>query len=120
MRLQPVRISDRFKSKAKGRFHRLATERLKEYMIKGFMMDDECLKNVGGGNCWKGFLERIRNIRFFEKAMQHHPMLMSDYVEHLNNVLKSTGEELLTDSGKVSHLQAMEKEKQNKGIIDCS
>lgn len=37
---------------------------------------------------------------------------MSDYVEHLDNVLKSTGEELLMDSGKVSHMQAIEKAKQ--------
>lgn len=44
--------------------------------------------------------------------MRHHPMHMSDYVEHLDNVLKSTGEELLRDAGKVSHLQAMEKAKQ--------
>lgn len=46
------------------------------------------------------------------QAMRHHPMHMSDYVEHLDNVLKSTGKELLMDSGKVSHLQAMEKAKQ--------
>lgn len=44
--------------------------------------------------------------------MRHRPMHMSDYVEHLDNVLKSIGEELLMDSGKVSHLQAMEKAKQ--------
>lgn len=43
------------------------------------------------------------------QAMRHRPMYMSDYVEHLDNVLKSTGEELLTDSGKISHAQAMER-----------
>ena len=43
------------------------------------------------------------------QAMRHNPMYMSDYVEHLDNVLKSTGEKLLTDSGKVSHAQAMAK-----------
>lgn len=34
-------------------FRRWATERLKEYMIKGFTMDDERLKQLGGGNYWK-------------------------------------------------------------------
>lgn len=43
--------------------------------------------------------------------MRHNPMYMSDYVEHLDNVLKSTGEKLLTDAGKVSHAQAIGKAK---------
>ena len=42
---------------------------LKEYMIKGFTMDDERLKNLGGGNYWKELLERIRDIRSSEKIM---------------------------------------------------
>ena len=46
------------------------------------------------------------------QAMRHNPMYMSDYVEHLDGVLKGTGEKLLTDAGKVSHTQAMEKAKQ--------
>ncbi len=46
------------------------------------------------------------------QAMRHNPMYMSDYVEHLDNVLKTTGENLLTDVGKVSHNQAIEKAKQ--------
>ena len=39
--------------------------------------------------------------------MRHHPMYMSDYVEHLDNVLKATGEQLLEGSGSVSHAQAL-------------
>ena len=50
-------------------FRRWATERLKEYMIKGFTMDDERLKNLGGGNYWKELLDRIRDIRSSEKVM---------------------------------------------------
>lgn len=209
-----ISLGYRVKSLTATRFRRWATERLKEYMLKGFTMDDERLKNLGGGNYWKELLDRIRDIRSSEKvmyrqvldlyatsidynpksvesiaffkmvqnklhyathghtaaeviyeradankpfmglttlqgdfptakdigiaknylsedelkilnrivsgyfdfaevqAMRHHPMHMSDYVEHLDNVLKSTGEELLMDSGKVSHLQAMEKAKQ--------
>ena len=45
------------------------------------------------------------------QAMRHNPMYMSDYVDHLNNLLKATGENLLTDAGKVSHAQALEKAK---------
>ena len=44
--------------------------------------------------------------------MRHNSMYMSDYVEHLDNVLKVTGENLLTGTGKASHTQAIEKAKQ--------
>jgi hypothetical protein len=51
------------------RFRQWATLRLKEYIIKGFTMDDERLKNLGGGNYWKELLDRIRDIRSSEKVM---------------------------------------------------
>ena len=209
-----ISLGYRVKSITATKFRRWATERLKEYMIKGFTIDDERLKNLGGGNYWKELLDRIRDIRSSEKvmyrqvldlyatsvdydpkssesiaffkmvqnklhyaahghtaaeviyeradadkpfmgltafsgdfptakdigiaknylsadelkilngivsgyfdfaevqAMRHNPMYMSDYVEHLDNVLKATGENLLTDAGKVSHQQALEKAKQ--------
>ncbi len=208
-----ISLGYRVKSIVATNFRRWATERLKEYMIKGFTMDDERLKNLGGGNYWKELLDRIRDIRSSEKvmyrqvldlyatsvdynpkssesiaffkmvqnklhyaahghtaaeviyeradadkpfmgltafsgdfptakdigvaknyltedelkvlnnivsgyfdfaeiqAMRHNPMYMSDYVDHLNNLLKATGENLLTDAGKVSHAQALEKAK---------
>jgi len=208
-----ISLGYRVKSKIATNFRRWATERLKEYMIKGFAMDDERLKNLGGGNYWKELLDRIRDIRSSEKvmyrqvldlyatsvdydpkssesiaffkmvqnklhyaahghtaseviyeradakkpfmgltsfsgdfptekdigiaknylsedelkilngivsgyfdfaevqAMRHNPMYMSDYVEHLDNVLKTTGEKLLTDAGKISHTQAIDKAK---------
>lgn len=208
-----ISLGYRVKSKIATNFRKWATERLKEYMIKGFTMDDERLKNLGGGNYWKELLDRIRDIRSSEKvmyrqvldlyatsvdydpksaesiaffkmvqnklhyaahghtaaeviyeradaekpfmglttfsgdfptakdiviaknylsedelkilnnivsgyfdfaevqAMRHNPMYMSDYVEHLDNVLKTTGEKLLIGSGKVSHSQAIEKAK---------
>lgn len=43
------------------------------------------------------------------QAMKHKPMYMSDYVETLDNILKSTGEDVLKDAGKISHKKAMEK-----------
>ena len=206
-----ISLGYRVKSLIATQFRRWATERLKEYMIKGFTMDDDRLKGLGGGNYWKELLDRIRDIRSSEKvmyrqvldlyatsvdynpkssesiaffkmvqnklhyaahghtaaeviyeranaeqpfmglknflgdfptlkdigiaknylneeelkilnnivsgyfdfaeiqAMRHHPMYMSDYVEHLDNVLKTTGEKLLQGAGTVSHVQAMEK-----------
>ena len=206
-----ISLGYRVKSKIATNFRRWATERLKEYMIKGFTMDDERLKNLGGGNYWKELLDRIRDIRSSEKvmyrqvldlyatsvdydpkssesiaffkmvqnklhyavhghtaaeviyeradasqpfmglqsfsgdfltlkdigiaknylndeelkilnnivsgyfdfaeiqAMRHHPMYMSDYVEHLDNVLKTTGGKVLQGAGTISHAQAIEK-----------
>ena len=178
-----ISLGYRVKSKNATNFRRWATERLKEYMIKGFTMDDERLKNLGAGNYWKELLDRIRDIRSSEKvmyrqvldlyatsvdydpkssesiaffkmvqnklhyaahghtaaeviyeradasqpfmglnnivsgyfdfaeiqAMRHHPMYMSDYVEHLDNVLKTTGEKVLQGAGTISHAQAIEK-----------
>jgi hypothetical protein len=206
-----ISLGYRVKSIVATKFRRWATERLKEYLIKGFTMDDDRLKNLGGGNYWKELLDRIRDIRSSEKvmyrqvldlyatsvdydpkssesivffkmvqnklhyaahghtaaeviyeradadkpfmgltsfsgdfptakdigiaknylseeelkilngivsgyfdfaevqAMRHNPMHMSDYVEHLDNVLKATGEKLLEGGGSVSHAQAMTK-----------
>ena len=208
-----ISLGYRVKSLIATQFRRWATERLKEYMIKGFTMDDERLKNLGGGNYWRELLERIRDIRSSEKVMyrqvldlyatsvdynprsaesvaffkmvqnklhyaahghtaaeviyeradadkpfmglttfsgdfptakdigiaknylteeelrvlnqmvsgyfdfaevqaiRHRPMYMSDYVEQLDNILRATGEEVLTRAGKISHAQAMEKAK---------
>lgn len=208
-----ISLGYRVKSLIATQFRRWATERLKEYMIKGFTMDDERLKNLGGGNYWRELLERIRDICSSEKVMyrqvldlyatsvdynprsaesvaffkmvqnklhyaahghtaaeviyeradadkpfmglttfsgdfptakdigiaknylteeelrvlnqmvsgyfdfaevqaiRHRPMYMSDYVEQLDNILRATGEEVLTHAGKISHAQAMEKAK---------
>ena len=206
-----ISLGYRVKSMIATNFRRWATERLKEYMVKGFTMDDERLKNLGGGNYWKELLDRIRDIRSSEKVMyrqvldlyatsvdydpksaesvaffkmvqnklhyaahghtaaeviyeradadkpfmgltafsgdfptakdigiaknylseeelrilngivsgyfdfaeiqaiRHRPMHMSDYVEHLDSILSSTGEQVLIGAGEVSHKQAMDK-----------
>ena len=49
-------------------FRNYASNVLKEYLIKGFAMDDERLKNLGGGNYFKELLDRIRDIRSREKV----------------------------------------------------
>lgn len=220
-----ISLGYRIKSRIATNFRRWATERLKEYMIKGFTMDDERLKQLGGGNYWKELLDRIRDIRSSEKvmyrqvldlyatsvdynpksaesiaffklvqnklhyaahghtaaeviyeradankpfmglqtfsgdfpikkdigiaknyldenelkvlnnivsgyfdfaeiqAMRRNPMYMSDYVEHLDNILKATGEKVLEGVGSISHAQALEKaneEYQKYQIINLS
>ena len=206
-----ISLGYRIKSRIATHFRRWATERLKEYMIKGFVLDDKRLKELGGGDYWKELLERIRDIRSSEKvmyrqvldlyatsidydpkssesvaffkmvqnklhfaahghtaaeviyerananapfmglttfsgemptaqdivvaknyltekelkilnnlvagyfdfaevqAMKHNPMYMSDYVEHLDRILSSMGEQVLMGPGKVSHAKAVEK-----------
>lgn len=64
-----ISLGYRIRSKVATHFRRWATERLKEYMIKGFTMDDERLKSLGGGSYWKELLDRIRDIRSSEKVM---------------------------------------------------
>ena len=209
-----ISLGYRIKSSTATKFRRWATERLKEYMIKGFTMDDERLKGNGGGNYWKELLDRIRDIRSSEKvlyrqvldlyatsvdydphseqsvlffkivqnklhyaahghtaaeviyeranaekpfmgltsfkgelpslkdigvaknylnenelkilntlvsgyfdlaeinAIEHKPMYMSDYVEQLDAVLSSGNRKLLSNSGKVSHDEAIKKAKE--------
>ena len=64
-----ISVGYRVKSIQGTRFRQWATNRLKEYIVKGFTMDDERMKNLGGGNYWKELLDRIRDIRSSEKVM---------------------------------------------------
>ena len=50
-------------------FRQYASTVLKEYLQKGFALNDERLKKLGGGNYWKELLDRIRDIRSSEKVM---------------------------------------------------
>ncbi len=50
-------------------FRRYASTVLKEYLEKGFALNDDRLKNLGGGSYWKELLDRIRDIRSSEKVM---------------------------------------------------
>lgn len=64
-----ISLGYRIRSKVATNFRKWATERLKEYIIKGFTMDDERLKGNGGGNYWKELLARIKDIRSSEKVL---------------------------------------------------
>jgi hypothetical protein len=62
-------IGYRVRSPRGVQFRRWASTVLKEYLEKGFALNDERLKNLGGGNYWKELLDRIRDIRSSEKVM---------------------------------------------------
>lgn len=64
-----ISLGYRVKSAVATQFRIWATARLKEYMIKGFALDDERLKGSGGGQYWKELLDRIRDIRSSEKVL---------------------------------------------------
>ena len=64
-----ISLGYRIKSKIATQFRQWATKHLNEYIRKGFTMDDERLKQAGGGDYWKELLARIRDIRSSEKVM---------------------------------------------------
>ena len=64
-----ISVGYRVNSLQATHFRRWATERLKEYLIKGFAMDDKRLKEMGGGGYWYELLNRIRDIRSSEKVL---------------------------------------------------
>lgn len=64
-----ISLGYRVKSVIATNFRKWATERIREYIIKGFTMNDDKLKELGGGNYWKELLDRIRDIRSSEKVM---------------------------------------------------
>lgn len=63
-----ISVGYRVKSVRGTQFRQWATQRLHEYIRKGFVMDDERMKNLGGGGYWKELLQRIRDIRASEKV----------------------------------------------------
>ena len=63
-----ISVGYRVKSQQGTRFRQWATARLREYIVKGFTMNDELLKQGGRGNYFDELLERIRDIRSSEKV----------------------------------------------------
>lgn len=61
-------VGYRVRSAQGTQFRQWATAHLSEYLVKGFTMDDERLKNLGGGSYWRELLDRIRDIRASEKV----------------------------------------------------
>ena len=87
-----ISIGYRVKSRVATNFRQWATARLREYIVKGFTMDDERLKGTGGGSYWKELLERIRDIRSSEKVLYRQVLDLYatsiDYDPHSQESLK--------------------------------
>ena len=64
-----IAVGFRVKSDRGTEFRKWATERLKEYIVQGFTINDEFLKNNGGGQYWYNLLNKIRDIRSSEKVL---------------------------------------------------
>ena len=64
-----IALGYRVRSIIATRFRQWATQRLREYIVKGFTLDDDRLKQLGGGGYWKELLARIRDIRATEKVL---------------------------------------------------
>ena len=64
-----ISVGYRVKSKEGVRFRKWATQRIKEYIIKGYTLDDEKLKNLGGGTYFYELLNRIKDIRSSKKVL---------------------------------------------------
>ena len=64
-----ISVGYRVKSLEGVRFRKWATARIKEYIIKGYTMDDERLKNLGGGKYFYELINRIKDIRSSEKVL---------------------------------------------------
>ncbi len=82
-----------------------ATKVLKEYIVKGFAMNDDLLKRAGGGNYFDELLARIRDIRSSEKVFYrkvHRPMYMKDWINILDDFLRISQKDILTHAGKIS------------------
>lgn len=79
-------IGYRVRSPRGVQFRKYASIVLKEYLIKGFAMDDNRLKNFGGGNYFKELLERIRDIRSSEKVFYRQVLdLFSTSIDYDKN-----------------------------------
>ena len=64
-----ISLGYRVKSHVATRFRIWATARLRDYIVKGFTIDSDRLKNLGGGNYWKELLDEIRDIRSSERML---------------------------------------------------
>jgi len=131
-----ISVGYRIKSHVATKFRIWATQRLKEYIIKGFALDDERMKAAGQIRYFDELQERIRDIRsseriFYQKvkedeisqlnllveqflafaenqARQKKVMYMNDWIKKLNDILTINENEILEHAGKISHQLAIE------------
>ena len=85
-----ISLGYRVKSNIATKFRQWATLRLREYIVKGFTMDDERLKSSAGGNYWKELLDRIRDIRSSEKVLYRQVLdLYATSIDYNSNSAES-------------------------------
>lgn len=82
-----IAVGYRVNSKKATHFRMWATSILKEYIIKGFTIDDDRLKQNGGGDYWKELLARIKDIRSSEKML--YRQVLDLYAESVDYDSKS-------------------------------
>ena len=87
-----ISLGYRIKSNIATQFRIWATVRLNEYITKGFTIDSDRLKNLGGGNYWKELLDEIRDIRSSEKVLYRQVLDLyataTDYDPHASESIK--------------------------------
>jgi len=74
-----ISVGYRVKSHRGTQFRIWATQRLKEYIVKGFTLNDDLLKKAVGGNYFKELLARIRDIRSSEKVFWRQVLARKEY-----------------------------------------
>jgi hypothetical protein len=105
----------RVKSAVATRFRIWATLQLREYLSKGFFLDDERLKNPGpaGSDSFDELLARIQDIRsserrFYQKiTLRRVVMTMDDWIAKLHGFLSINDRDILNHAGKISHDMAL-------------
>lgn len=86
-----ISLGYRIKSDVATRFRQWATARLNEYIVKGFTMNDDFLKENGGGKYWYELLDRIRDIRSSEKVLYRQVLdLYATSLDYNPKALEST------------------------------
>lgn len=93
-----ISVGYRVKSLRGTQFRIWATKRLNEYIRKGFTLDDNRLKNLGGGGYWKELLERIRDIRSSEKVFYRQVLdiyATSEYKKYQQHTLSQVEKDFL-------------------------
>lgn len=92
-----IAVGYRVRSHRGTQFRQWATERLREYIVKGFTLDDDRLKQADGRN----YFDELQ-------ALNRNPMTMHDWITKLDDFLRLSGREILTHAGQVSHDKALD------------
>lgn len=106
-----ISLGYRVKSIVATNFRRWATERLKEYMIKGFTMDDERMKNLGGGNYRKELLDRIRDIRSSEKDKSEYQKYQVQNLSPVEEVYLQNTKQIEKEAKRKSMIKQLSRER---------